>query len=142
MKTDTSQDMNFYIIGGSCILAAIIYVVLKFVFGIDVIESMGVCTFYLVTGGYYCPGCGATRAVYALARGDFLASLYYNPFICYIAVVGGWFMISQTIERLSHGKLPIAMHFRMIYVWIGLALMFGNCILKNAVLLFTGVSLM
>ena len=141
MKTSASEDLNFYIIGWSCILAAIIYAILKLGFGIDVIEQMGDCTFYVVTGGYCCPGCGCTRAVYALVGGDVATSLFYNPFIFYTVVVGGWFMISQTIERLSRGKLPIAMHFRLIYVWIGLVIIFGNCIVKNAVLLFTGVPL-
>ncbi len=140
MKAEPSQDTNFYIIGWLCILCGIIYAVLKLGFGIDVIDSFGVCIFYLVTGGYYCPGCGATRAVYALARGDILASLFYHPFIFYVTVVGSWFMITQTIQRLSHGKIQIAMHFRMIYVWIGIALIAGNFFWKNAVLLFTGVA--
>jgi hypothetical protein len=34
------------------------------------------------------------------------------------------------------------MHYRNIYLWIALALILLNCIIKNAVLAFTGVPLM
>lgn len=37
------------------------------------------CIFRKATG-IYCPGCGSTRALRALFRGDFLAALRYNPF--------------------------------------------------------------
>ena len=47
-------------------------------------------------------------------------------------------MTSQTIERLSRGKIKIALHFRMIYVWIALALIVMNVVWKNGVLLITG----
>lgn len=38
------------------------------------------CPFYAMTG-FLCPGCGGTRAFYALMRADFLSALYYNPVI-------------------------------------------------------------
>ena len=80
--------------------------------------------------------------MFALVRGDVLKSLFYHPIVVYAAVVGGWFMISQTIERMSKGKIQIAMHFRIIYLWIGVALAVLNCIWKNAVLLIAGEALM
>ena len=72
-------------------------------------------------------------------KGQLLESFYLHPFVPYIAIVGGWFMISQTIERLSRGKIKIALNFRMVYVWIALALIFINVIYKNIVLLLTRV---
>ena len=76
--------------------------------------------------------------MFALAKGDILKSFVYHPFVPYAAVLGGWFMISQTIERISRSKIKIALHFRMIYVWVGLALIALNAIWKNGVLLLNG----
>jgi hypothetical protein len=38
------------------------------------------CPFLAITG-WYCPGCGALRAVHALAHGDVLAALARNPLV-------------------------------------------------------------
>lgn len=140
MKKEPSYDNSFYFIGLSCIGIILIYCILKYVFQFDFLEYMGVCTFYRITG-YYCPGCGGTRAVFALFQGEIIRSFYLHPFVPYLGLVGGWFMISQTIERVSRGKIKIAMHFRMIYVWITLALIFMNFIWKNVVLFFFGNAL-
>ena len=40
------------------------------------------CLFYRLTG-LYCPGCGGTRALYALVYGHPLRSFFYHPIICY-----------------------------------------------------------
>lgn len=137
MKKDTSQDIYLYIIGWVGIGLIIIYLFLKYALHVALIDFAGPCVLNMLTG-FYCPGCGGTRAVFALAKGDILKSFVYHPFVPYAAVLGGWFMISQTIERISHGKIKIALHFRMIYVWVGLALIALNAIWKNGVLLLNG----
>ncbi|MBQ7567946.1 DUF2752 domain-containing protein [bacterium] len=38
------------------------------------------CVLYQLTG-LYCPGCGATRAVYSLLRGDLYHAWRYNPLL-------------------------------------------------------------
>lgn len=38
------------------------------------------CYFYVWTG-LYCPGCGITRAILSLLRGDFYQAFRYNPFV-------------------------------------------------------------
>lgn len=141
MKKDASQDSNFYILGWCCIALAIGIVVLNDVFDIKLASLMPPCLFHHFTG-LYCFGCGGTRAVFALVRGDILKSLFYHPIVVYTAVVGGWFMISQTIERVSRGKIQIAMHFRLIYLWIGVGLAVLNFLWKNGWLLLTGEALM
>lgn len=139
MKKDSSQDICFYIIGWCGIALAAIYFILKTVFKIDSINHTFPCTLYTWTG-FYCPGCGGTRSLSALLQGRILESIYLHPFVPYTVFVGGWFMISQTMERLSKGKIKIALHFRMIYMWLAIAIIFINCIWKNLVLLTTNIS--
>lgn len=141
MKKEPEQDNFFYWMGWGCIGIILIYLFFKFVLKIDLVRFMPLCMFYTTTG-FYCPGCGGTRAVFALFRGDILESLFYHPVVPYAGAVAGWFMITQTIERISRGKWKVAMHFRMIYVWILLALLAINFIWKNGCLLITGNALM
>lgn len=44
-------------------------------------------------------------------------------------------MISQTIERITKGRVPVGMHFRELYLWIALVLVVANCLVKNIALL-------
>lgn len=141
MEKDTSQDSNFYILGWTCIGLVFGIVILNDVFHIRIADFLPPCLFHSITG-LYCLGCGGTRAVFALVRGEILKSLFYHPFVGYTALVGGWFMLSQSIERLSRGKIKIAMHFHTIFLWIGVGLAVLNCLWKNAVLLVTGEALM
>lgn len=42
--------------------------------------GIGTCPLHAATG-YWCPGCGGTRAVYDLAHLDFLGALSMNPLV-------------------------------------------------------------
>lgn len=81
--------------------------------------------------GIYCPGCGGTRAVLEFFKGHPLRSFFYHPFVLYCAILYLWFMVSQTIQRLSHNRLAIGMKYRDIYLYIGLAIILLNWILRN-----------
>lgn len=60
------------------------------------------CPFLAVTG-WYCPGCGALRAVHALGHGDLLTALARNPFT---VVVAGYLAISWALwlQRTATGR--------------------------------------
>ena len=45
--------------------------------------------------GIPCPGCGGTRSIKSLLRGDIVSSLYYNAFVTYSAIVYGIFFVSN-----------------------------------------------
>lgn len=84
--------------------------------------------------GFYCPGCGGTRAIEALLHGEWLKALWYHPFVPYSAVIGGWFLISNTIEWISCGRLPIGLLYRNVYLYVGLGIIVLNFIGKNWIL--------
>lgn len=94
------------------------------------------------TLGIYCPGCGGTRAVAAFLRGDFLTSFICHPLVLYTAAVGGWFLLSQTIARISRHRLNIGMKYRDGYVWAALVIVIINFIVKNLLLILWHVDLL
>lgn len=134
MKKDPSQDIYFYVIGWCLIGALALFLIILKVLDREMVGFFPACTFHVLTG-LYCPGCGGTRAVSELLQGHLIRSFLYHPFVPYIAILGSWFMISQTIERISHHRIAIGMHYRNIYLWITLILIFGNWIIKNAIIL-------
>lgn len=141
MKAEPSQDIYFYIIGWIMIGAFAGFLLFVKIFHLDILSLFPPCVMHLVTG-FYCPGCGGTRAVNAMIHGHVLLSFFYHPFVLFTAVFGGWFMLSQSVDRISRHRIPIGMHYRNVYLWITLILIFGNWFLKNGILLFTGVAVM
>ncbi len=140
-KISRESDRGFYLAGWGVIAAALLlWAVMKYT-PLRPLRLFGPCIMHLVTG-YYCPGCGGTRAVWALLRGDLLRSFILHPLVPYTAVIGGWFMVSQTIERLFRGRIRIALHFREIYIWIALGLIVASFIVKNLALILFGVDLL
>ena len=47
-------------------------------------------------------------------------------------------MITQSVQRLSQGKLRVGMRYRNRLVWIAVALIIGNFIVKNLLHYFYG----
>ena len=99
------------------------------------------CILHLLTGAY-CPGCGGTRAVWYLFHGDLLRTLLYHPLVFYIAVFGGWFMTSQTVERISRHKIRIGLKYHDNYLWAALVIVVVNFIVKNFFLFVLHIDLL
>lgn len=133
------EETVMYCIGWCCIAAFAVFAAL-YLRRPENIKSFPPCIFQRLTG-FYCPGCGGTRAIFAFARGKFLRSLMFHPFVPYSLVVGCWFMVSQTIQRLSRGRIAIGMKYRDIYLWVALGLVVMSCLVKN-VLLICGIDLL
>jgi hypothetical protein len=141
MKAEKELDIYFYMAGWILAAILVVHAVLANVWHISLFKAAAPCLFHAATG-YYCPGCGGTRAISALFSGHPLRSFRYHPVVLYVALVGGYFMISQTIERLSRHRLAIGMHFRAVYLWGTLFLIVGNVLVKNALLFLWGVDLL
>ena len=97
------------------------------------------CLLLSITG-FYCPGCGGTRALEAFLRGRFLLSLWYHPLVVYGAVIITGFMGTHTLERLKIGRVK-GWKFHSWYLYGALAVVAGNWILKNILLLALHITL-
>ncbi|HEY5560911.1 MAG TPA: DUF2752 domain-containing protein [Clostridiaceae bacterium] len=87
------------------------------------------CIFRAFTG-MYCPGCGATRATYALIHGNILLALKYNlfymlciPFILYLLI--------SLLDIKINGKSIYKVNFYEREAYIVMGVILGFWILRN-----------
>ncbi len=142
------NDKVFYTLGKIVLLlflgAALLYVCT----GLSVLRIPIPCMLHEMTG-YYCPGCGGTRSVRVLLHGDILLSLYYFPPLIPGLLLGAVFMArafytkhfdaAHFAKTNKHSPFALSGDGKMlkwVYIWIGLV--FVQCIVKNAALLFWG----
>lgn len=95
------------------------------------------CSFRVVSG-YYCPGCGGTHAVCALAAGDLITCAKEHAFVLYTALGITIFLLWNTFstiynKKIGSAKMPV-MHFYTAYIYVGIAIIFIQWIIKNALL--------
>lgn len=119
--------IRLYILGWLILAAGAVFYIL--VTRISVLHNLP-CIFLAATG-LYCPGCGATRAVYLLIHGKPLLALWYYPAVPYAAVLYLWFMISNTVEFLSKGRISMGLRYRNLYLYIAVLLILGSWLVKN-----------
>lgn len=80
--------------------------------------------------GVYCPGCGSTRAVYSLYAGKIFQSIYYNPFILYIAIVDFWYLITEGIAKLLKKENKFFIKDIRLYLYLALIVLALNWVIK------------
>ena len=87
-----------------------------------------VCQFHQLTG-LNCPGCGMTRALYALVHGNFAVAIRDNArfvaLLAALAVRGAWFG-----ARL-YRRRPAGEFFPVKFLWPLLAVALGFTVLRN-----------
>ena len=76
-----------------------------------------ICAFRRITG-IPCPGCGLTRAMAALARGELLLALHFHPFAPLVLAEAAalWAAIGNAIVRQRPLVLPSGLMERIV-VW-------------------------
>ena len=133
-----NQKLKKLIIANVIILFAVIgFVILsKYVTG----KEGYVCSFYSLIH-LYCPACGGTRALYALARLDIMSSVRYNvtvPFgvfvYAYYNVRGFIAAIKNNTEYFVKQKYTLCIILSAVFVL--------NFIIKNTLLLVWGIDIM
>ena len=140
-QTDRRKDNDFYIAGWCVLLLGTLACAIAALTGFDPLRLLRPCALHVLTGGY-CPGCGGTRAVRALLAGNLIRSFICHPIVPIAAVLAGWFMVSQTVERISAGRLKIGMHVRDVYLWGALGVIVVNFLIKNIALFIWSVDLL
>ncbi len=78
------------------VLLVIVSIVLK-VTDLGILDKLPECSFYSMTG-IMCPGCGGTRALRFLLKGDVVRSFLYHPFVLYCLCAFIIFMIYEFIK--------------------------------------------
>ena len=139
-KRTTIEDQLYNI--GLCLFAVLPLAVILYRYLQDRLPLLTIpCILHTCTG-YYCPGCGGTRAVYALLHLQLWKSFCYHPLVPYAAVVYLWFMLSHTIEKLSRHRLRIGMKWDPRWLWAALVILILNVLVKDGTLLLFHIDLL
>jgi len=129
----------YYVCLGIIAVLAVLYIVLL-ILDIPLTKIYPYpCTLYAATN-LYCPGCGGTRALAYLLKGNLIKSFIYHPVILYTAVLVGCYVITHTLNIFTKGKIK-AMGFRPVYFYIMVAIILLQCIIKNVLVICAGIHL-
>ena len=77
------------------------------------IQGLSPGCYFRHLSGCYCPGCGGTRAFFALLKGQLAVSWRMNPLLLTGLAAGGGFGLSHGLERLSRGRIRLLQHFHL-----------------------------
>ena len=131
-----TTEKRLYLIGWLCILVIVVYLLLAKYTPFDLLSFVPPCGIRVLTG-FYCPGCGGTRAVRALIQGKLITSFLYHPFVMYCTVIAGFFMISNTLQLIFGKHVKVGMKYRDGYLYGSAAVLVINWILQNIYILVT-----
>lgn len=88
------------------------------------------CVFHLITGKY-CPGCGITRMVMALAKFDFASAAHYNLFVLCLLPFGIVLYSYKLIRYIKSGETKSGIWEKSFYI-IAFLLCIVFCIVRNS----------
>jgi len=98
------------------------------------------CVFHLLTG-LYCPGCGGTRAVRYLLKGQLRNSIQYHPLVLYMAVIMLAGIIGAGLAKMT-GKPKWHFGHEKLLIAIAIGIVLVNWCWKNYMLVVYGIDLL
>lgn len=140
-RMSKKEEKSLYILGWMLLGAAAVLAGVTRVFPIQIKIFSLPCIFLELTG-YYCPGCGGTRACAALLKGKIIQSFLSHPVVVYTAAVYAWYMISHTLEYLTKGRLAVGMRYRDLYLYVAAAIILIQWVVRNLLKLVWGIDIL
>ena len=135
-------EHNLYMTGLCLPCVGVMFYMAVKIFPVEILKKFYIpCILHLATG-FYCPGCGGTRAAEALLEGKILLSFFYHPIVLYFVLLYLWFMLSHTVEKLSGHRYKVGMHYRHLYIYLALAIIVINTAVKDIALAAFGIDLL
>ena len=126
---NSSTERTLYQLGLAAILVVAAAAFFIWYFKISLEGPLFACPLYSLTG-FFCPGCGGTRAFRLLFHGKIIASIICHPLVVYGMAVFSVFMISHTLSIFTKGRIQ-GMTYRHIYIKIAVVLLILNMVIKN-----------
>ena len=94
-------------------------------------EGAGIpCMFHQITG-FYCSGCGASRALRSILHFDFYQALRYNAIFTLCLPLFAVYFGGLSISYIRFGKDRVSEKISMKIVWIFIALALIYGVLRN-----------
>ena len=155
MKTDTC----FYVISWIIVAGLIVIGILHHTGLFTPTDDLVFPCFFRSATGLYCPGCGGTHAMISLVEGHLTDSFLAHPVILYVTVCALVDIVANTVSLIRYrffahspqtdeymqdvpqrprheaSASPYILHFRMIYLYAGIAILFIQWLVKNILLL-------
>lgn len=123
-------EKRLYLLGWFALLVLFVMVAVLNWINWDFLTLVPPCAVRFITG-YYCPGCGGTRAVRALLQGRLITSFLYHPFVLYCVTIMVVFMVTNTIQLLTKNKWKIGLKYRHGYLYGATIVIIANWIIQN-----------
>ena len=117
----------FYKLGKICLVVGGIGIALLLITDFEIISWYPECEFFKRTG-LYCPGCGGTRSVKCLLKGDLVRSFLFHPFVPYCVIMYIVFMLYEFLKK--HFKLFKKIFPVEIVIYIGVGVLLLQWIVK------------